>query len=260
MAKNSPASWWFAAYWSIIPELSWTLSIVNWANDWNLYRKWTKIHETKHMDNHILMPDHRNGDALSRAKDEIIAYSTDGSSIERIKNFLFYKWDGALYDYYEAIRKNDPERYEKLRILYEKELDIAINIAEKLKEANIPNYIDILAITPVRQWGNLEKIYLNPNLSEIQKMEKNIQQIFEKVYETYRVVKNDSSNLIWEFSSDVLFKSVPLSVIWIIWSSYLVENYPNWKNDLDDNIKIFREKMKFLLSENKIKAYLDKYF
>jgi hypothetical protein len=57
-----------------------------------------------------------------------------------------------LYDYYKSIKENDPERYKKLRILYEKELDIAINIAERLKESSMPNYIDILAITPVRQW------------------------------------------------------------------------------------------------------------
>jgi hypothetical protein len=97
-----------------------------------------------------------------------------------------------LYDYLETIKKNDPEIYNELRILYEKELNIAIDIAQNLKEANIPNYIDILAITPVRQWGNLEKIYLNPNLSEIQKMETNIQQIFSLYY----AMKNDTRNLL----------------------------------------------------------------
>lgn len=261
LAKNSPSSWWFASSWAKIPELRWTISVSNWKKEWRAYAIETKIHETKHMDNQILMPDHNNWDILSYAKDEIIAFSTDGRDINEIKTTLFKTGDRALYDYYKTIKENDPERYKKLRIFYEKELDIAIDIVQKFKTANIPNYVDILAITPVRQWGNLEKIYLNPNLSEIQKMEKNIQQIFEKVYETVRALESDTDNLIGQenLSSAIFYTT------WIVWIGFIVfhyfdEKYPNWRTDFENNNKKYFENMKDLLNENKIKAYLDEYF
>lgn len=59
------------------------------------------------------------------------------------------------------MKKSDPEVYAILREAYIIELGRAIDIAERLQKARIPNYIHILAITPVRQWSNLEKLYLN---------------------------------------------------------------------------------------------------
>jgi hypothetical protein len=46
------------------------------------------------------MPDHNNGDKLSRAKDEIIAYLSDGRTPREIYYTLSNKNPGALYDYY----------------------------------------------------------------------------------------------------------------------------------------------------------------
>jgi hypothetical protein len=86
-------------------------------------------------------------------------------------------------------------------------------------------------------------------------METNIQQIFSLYY----AMKNDTRNLLWNTATDVLFYWWPL--IWIellVWN-YLDENYPNWRNDFDNNIKVFREKMNIILNETKVKNYLDDY-
>ena len=72
----------------------------------DLYAQETKIHESRHSDNQILMPDHRLNndirmpDHLSRAKDEIIAFLTDGSLPSRIHEVLMDKSNLAVYDYY----------------------------------------------------------------------------------------------------------------------------------------------------------------
>lgn len=54
------------------------------------------------------------------------------------------------------MEKSNPDMYKGVRRLYEQELITAIDIAHKMQKANIPNYLDILAITPVRQWSHLE--------------------------------------------------------------------------------------------------------
>lgn len=259
-AKIIPSSWWFASSWAKNKELAWTISSVNGSNDGKLYKIEVKIHETKHMENQIVMPDHWKWDNLSRAKDEILAYLTDWSSIEKIKNTLFYKWDEALYDYYETMKQNNPEKYKKIRALYENELNTAINIAKKMKEANIPNYIDILAITPVRQWWNLEKIYLNKNLTESQKVFENMKMIFEKTSEVYFAIKNDSENLLWYFSWNLLFFGSQVIPIEIIFIWYLDEKYPNRKSELANSINWMSSKIKSLFNKENIEKYLDEFY
>jgi hypothetical protein len=112
--------------------------------------------------------------------------------------------DGALYDYYEFIQEKDPVRYQKLRELYVQELKQAIDIAEKMKKANIPNYIDLLTITPVRQWSNLEKIYVNPKLSEIQKFEQSLRLLFEESVRIGKATEADMRNHVGNFTYDAL--------------------------------------------------------
>ncbi len=158
-ALNSTSSWWVSFQGSMIEELKWTITIINWKKtNENLS---TKLHETTHANNHFIMSDHfvTSLDNLSRAKDEIIAYLKDWDlDIIWIKNLLLRKWEKELYDYYEEY--NSLPIYNKLKILYEQELKVAIGIALKIEKANIPNYLDLLAITPVRQWGMLYDIYL----------------------------------------------------------------------------------------------------
>lgn len=130
----------------------------------DLYAQETKIHESRHSDNQILMPDHRLNndirmpDHLSRAKDEIIAYLADGSSPSDIYHLLMKKGEGA-YDYYYHSDIPNTALYEYLRPLYEEELTTAVRIASKMQQADIPHFLDILAITPVRQWSHLDTLY-----------------------------------------------------------------------------------------------------
>jgi hypothetical protein len=85
-----------------------------------------------------------------------------------------------LYDYYED-EKSDLTKYRKLRDMYEKELDIILKIAENMKYAKIPNYIDLLTITRVRQWGLLEDLYLNSKSIKFKIfINKSLHKIFKK--------------------------------------------------------------------------------
>ena len=84
-------SWWFSNELSAIPELKWTLSVVNWKNPWqnkNNYYYWTIWHEWQHNWNSYFMPD-KDKWPLTRAKDEIIAYTyEDGKLImTEVKNY-----------------------------------------------------------------------------------------------------------------------------------------------------------------------------
>lgn len=257
-AKDSPSSWWYASSWEKIPELSWTISVSNWKKEWRAYAIATELHETRHMDNQIVMPDHRSWDHLSRAKDEIIAFLTDWRSIEKIHKTLLYKWDEALYDYYKDIKTTDPEKYEQLRALYEKELDIAIDFVTKLKEANIPNYLDILAITPVRQWSHLEGIYLSPNLSQQERILKNIQMIFEKTGELHSAINTDLISIFWKGNVELakVFWLGSITTVMVLVLYLLERDYPEWNRDLRDNPDIFFLKIKPLINPEFIRSYL----
>lgn len=258
VAKNSPSSGWFASSRSKIPELKWTISVVNWPNDGNIYRKWTKVHETRHMDNQILMPDHslRVSDSLSYAKDEIIAFLNDAKrNIEEIKMVLLKKWDTALYDYYKDMEKSNPDIYKGVRRLYEHELITAIDIAHKMLKANIPNYLDILAITPVRQWSHLEWIYLSPHLSQQEKILKNIQMIFEKTGELHSAINADLISIFWKDKMQ-LAQIFCLTLISTVVVQYILEkHYPEWDDDLKNNADVFFSKIREFLNPETIQKY-----
>jgi len=56
----------------------------------------------------------------------------------------------------------------------------SIDIAKKMKDANIDNYLDLLAITPIQQWGKFRNIYLSEaQQSNAQKMTGHIQIVLE---------------------------------------------------------------------------------
>ena len=129
-----------------------------------------------------------------------------------------------------------------------------------MQKANIPNYIDILAITPVRQWNNLEKIYLANNISEQEKIFKNIQIIFENISETYIAIKNDSINIMWDVMWRGLFYGIQVAWVEILFISYLDEYYPEWRKDLENNINNFISKIKLLLKPEEIKKYLENFW
>ncbi len=147
----------FATKKSKIEELWWTFAVINSSKS-NEDSMAIKNHEVRHLDDIIISEKLDVFDALSSAKMEILANLTEGYNIDSIKDILKL-W---IYDYYNDFKliKRNSETYKKFRQIYEKELSIALNIAKKIQEANIPNYIDLLAITPVRQWGMLYDIYL----------------------------------------------------------------------------------------------------
>ena len=143
---------------SIIEELKGTITLQNGKKIGN---NSTQIHETAHVDNTYKMPDKFNGDPLSRAKDEIIAYLTDGTNIRDIAKTLLEKSkDGWIYDYY---KESNPDNYENIRPLYESELSKLLRIADKFHQnrERFPFYLDLLAVTPARDWHRIEDFFLS---------------------------------------------------------------------------------------------------
>ena len=143
---------------SAIKELEGTITLQNGKKTSN---NSTQIHETTHADNKYKMPDKSNGDPLSRAKDEIIAYLTEGVNTREISRTLFQKSiDDWIYDYYKY---SNPDNYEAIRPLYESELSRLIWIADKFhkNQHKIPYYLDLLAITPARDWHRIEEFFLS---------------------------------------------------------------------------------------------------
>lgn len=103
-------SGWFNNSWSEIPDLQWTLSVVNWNNpnnDTEDYKYWTIWHEWQHNRNVYFMGENDKEVPIARAKDEITAYLRDWRWIfeedkrfETIFNYLTTPEDeGWLYQY-----------------------------------------------------------------------------------------------------------------------------------------------------------------
>lgn len=151
-------SWWFSTSYSKIPQLQKTITCVNGLKWSDRYIETTKVHESRHTINSLIMPDYWSWDHLTRAKDEILAYMTDGRVWE-MEKILSQTWDWALYDYYEDHKVVEGWRYKQFRAMYESELSKAIQIARRFYLENIPNHINLLALVPVRQWWQLYSVY-----------------------------------------------------------------------------------------------------
>ncbi len=154
--------WWFSSSWSKIPELKYTLNVVNWTREGD-YQKITRKHENIHSENKIFMPDYNSLDMLSEAKDEILARVWSWQDKKETIEWMSKVWDWSLYDWYEKYRKKwyvYSHKYESLRKLYEQELLYIIEIAYAMKKLEVPNYLDILRFTPVRKWRYLKKVFL----------------------------------------------------------------------------------------------------
>lgn len=156
--EGSSMDYWVSLEYSKIEELRGTITLINWQKTEESIS--TQIHESAHADNNYLMPDINNKDNLSRAKNEIIAFLKEWEKMSEIASQLFRK-DGA-YDYYDEINRDDPERYLLTRKIYKEELSRIIRIADRFyRNRNIfPYYLDLLAITPVREWHRLEEFFL----------------------------------------------------------------------------------------------------
>lgn len=136
----------------------------------------TKIHEQRHTENKKLdivkLWVEHSTDAqrleyiLERWKDEIIAHLTDWNTTQ---NSLFRTLtedinssdDGDWYDYIRWL-KTPPENMATLVVYYNDKINTLIGIALACRKANIPNYLDLLAILPTKYWHLLQSTFLNP--------------------------------------------------------------------------------------------------
>jgi len=152
--ETAKESWWFKTQWSTLDELEGSITFVNWKKEWRWsYSEKTKIHEARHALNDIIFT--WNYDALERAKDEIIAYITDWSSINRLKEWLLD--ENWLYNYYEDLKNSNPEKYRELWNKHVEKVDKMIDNAYLIKQFFPDKHSDILAVFEPKQWKELIK-------------------------------------------------------------------------------------------------------
>ena len=150
-------AWWWTIPECAIPELNWTLTLINWPDpgeDANNYNYWTIRHEWQHNWNCYFMPDNDNK-PIHRAKDEITAYLRDWTwafEVEKWNNTIEMtltkpKEHGWLYQY--DLQWKDRENHKKqVRELlwYAKDLvELTREPNPKLKREFV---ISVLADTP----------------------------------------------------------------------------------------------------------------
>lgn len=154
--ESAEKSGWFATEASEIIELRWTLNVVK-NNKEDKQATNTKIHENRHTLNKYLFTE-KEESPTKRAKDEILAYLKDGTSRDRIYRILSERW--WLYDYFKKDGM-DPNsaKYAESRANHEAMLEKSLDIAKALKDAEVPNYLDILSITDIKQRGKLAIMY-----------------------------------------------------------------------------------------------------
>ena len=168
-------SGWFFGGKSDIKDLKWCLSYQNWI--YNPRDSAVKMHEMRHVENRILSShiwirnyDHWEQDQknletmLEYAKDEVIAYLTskyeDGDTILWTLRLPEEISKTHLYDYRKNIIKI--ENIWTLTQDYNARLSELVEIAIWCKAANIPNYLDLLAIVPAKNWWLIKMGFLNP--------------------------------------------------------------------------------------------------
>ncbi len=172
---------WFFTNSKLVP-----ISLINWSKFFSIRSEIVKDHEIRHAENKIIMPDYPLNDYLNNAKDEIIAYIKDGErTLAEIMDVLIKKEEEqGLYDYYKSHKENQ-EHYLELRKYYEKDLEKILNIAKYMKELDIPNYLEILAIMPVRKWDLLKKIYKKEQNQDPERLRNNMIKIFGELSKIY---------------------------------------------------------------------------
>lgn len=155
----------------------------------------TRMHETQHFVNSLVMPEKNDQDFLERGKDEILAYVKTDVKIEDVIKVMH----GEMYDYYqkevnhisERIQRrknfikenkdNAPDHaienskknlisnekrlddYQKtnlpLRNEYLSTIDGYIRMAYVFKDSGIENRMELLMLTPITQRPKLLEIY-----------------------------------------------------------------------------------------------------
>lgn len=159
--------WHQKSWWQFIPKsnIKWlerTLIIVRWNyinldND-NLLE--VASHEWQHAKNSVIMSDYKSDDILWLAKDEIISFMAYWREWKEIFNHLAKKSSNWwIYDYLGNIETKNSNLYKKKWVQYQSDLANAIAIAERFRIMQVPNYLNLLAIVPIREWWVLYKKY-----------------------------------------------------------------------------------------------------
>lgn len=164
--------------------------------EWDKTLKTTIIHERQHLINHQLS-DYYVDDYLTAGQNEIVAYMKQGMNIDDMKYVLINSghydyYDDVLNNEEKWIRnleqriadleereapkivitwqKKNLEKHKKEMEIYKNDhremweeyvanIESYIDVAYRIQKANIPNYITLLAITPIRAWKSLLNTY-----------------------------------------------------------------------------------------------------
>lgn len=94
-----------------------------------------------------------------------------GRNTDEIKHQLID--ENGAYNYQRRIPLPKP-LYKKLWSEHVQKVSEAVDVAERFRTMNIPHYLDILAITPIEHWPEIEKIYSGTATME-EKMKLHIQ-------------------------------------------------------------------------------------
>ena len=151
---------------SAIPELEGTICVSK-KYDSDEALKHVTVHEDRHRKNSLVHAE-ENGygraynkgedSPISRAKDEITAYLTDGTTIDGIADTLL-KSD-SIYDYFEgqrekAVKSKDPKKIaevDKEEARYRKSIMRYLDIANRVRDENGQIDIELLGLVPINSW------------------------------------------------------------------------------------------------------------
>lgn len=174
------SSWWVNFAWSeAIPDLEWTLSVVNWEDpgtDTEDYRYWAIWHEWQHNRNSYFMPD-KDEWPITYAKDEITAFLRDwrwifneekrGDTIEQILTEHESEWWLYQYELEWAERENHKEKVRELLWYANDLINLTKNPETLLSRDRV---ISMLSDTPVERrkelHDNIMKAIEDGNIAE----------------------------------------------------------------------------------------------
>lgn len=156
--KDTERAGWFKFNSSKIPSLSGTISFVRWPKGTvNSFTSSIKIHEAQHVKNGFIFWNvpgtSLETPPIDRAKDEIIAYMSDGSEYMRIIDVLTD--ENGLYNYHRHLMYSDYKLYLKNWRKHTEKVKRFVGIAFFVKKLYPTQYLDMLAVTDVHNWESL---------------------------------------------------------------------------------------------------------
>jgi hypothetical protein len=215
-ADMSVSSEWVGVFdaWSKRPWLEWSVVILSWRK-WTQEVELTRGHELRHANNYFMMPERLSDtlrfEALTRWKDEIIAFIQWWTPFEKIRVML--NGEKGSYNYFIYLMSKYPDAYSKLRSSYQKDINRYIDVAERLIKKWVS--LDLLSTTPVEKWYQLERLHnLKLKKSIVFKVLENGMYEWEQMFDNwyyFRWIFNRDGNLIswlkdyWTFKEQWTF-------------------------------------------------------